>query len=934
MQGAPLDVRDPEVLVALVDTVAILDADLRPRFIFPEHGLNAGFVDAGNTDARLGDWVHADDYQPIVDALARCRANPGVDIEVPARVNNPGDGWHLMTLAFCNRLAHPEVQGILVRAVDHTVFEREARLRALVTESPIGIYEVDASGKCTFVNPTWCRLAGVSSDEALVKGWRGCVHPDDLPGLDEQLRQSLANGTTFVGEFRFLHADGSEVWATTHSVPMHDADGELVGYLGTVEDITDRLVMAELVAANDRRTRHLLENSTDIVVVVDTEGALTYVSPAAQRVLGRRPEDHIGRLVFELLHPDDREWVEELLRLAVQNPGPFPPEELRVQHADGSWREVEITTSNLVGDPAVGGLLINVRDLTERRRAAARLHEAETRFEQVFEHATVGIHVLDLDAGFLRVNRAACLMLGYAEQYLLDTDLFAHVHPDDVQSLREDHDRLVRGEQQSYRREHRLRRSDGEWIWGRFGASLVRDDGGAPLYLVGQIEDVTEQHRLAERLAHEATHDRLTGLASRALLFEHLERALAGVRRHGAAAAVLFIDLDGFKRVNDTLGHAVGDELLVQVADRLRQSVRASDVIVRLGGDEFVICCSQLDSPGAATDLADRVLELAGRPFIVQGHEVMIGASIGIAVARGDDPVSGEQLLSNADVAAYRAKRHGRGRVEVFDETLRRELAERRRVARVVSSLLELDVLPLVLGPIVHLADGRVVGYQCTVDWDRVGISDGEAAVQIAEETGMARAFDRMMLRTVLGQLRTWEQEIPARYMPGLCFGLTVSAVLAPEFLGEVQAALTEYGVHPARVWLGVPEAAMTLDTDRATHVADVLVDRGFGVALRDFGAGVQTLEQLRRLPATTVTLAAALVDALAADDDVGTALVTSVLRFTRALGRLSLATGIPTKAEAHHLAVMGCDFGSGPAFGPLLRPEDVSAFLSSRPAG
>ncbi len=911
--------------MALVDTVAILDADLRPRFMFPDHGLRAGFRRAGDTSTRLGDWVHPDDYGPIVAAFETCRRSPNTDVTVGARAKHDEDGWHVMTLAFRNLLDHPDVQGVLVRAIDHTVFEREARLRMLVAESPVGIYQLAIDGRCTFVNPQWCRLAGCRSEVALGFGWREFLHPDDLLVFDDQLQRAVSDGASFVGEFRFRHADGLDVWVSAHATPLVDHHGTVTGYLGTVEDVTSRRLMADLVAANDERVRRLLESSNDIVVVIDEHGLLTYCSPAAERVLGRRPEDHVGRPVYELLHPDDVRWVSELIGLAVQYPGPFPPEQLRVKHADGSWREVEITTTNLMSDSAVGGLLVNVRDLTERRRAAARLHEAEARFEQVFEHATVGIHVLDCESRFLRVNRATCLMLGSAEQYLLESTLFSFVHPDDLESVTEAHRTLLAGERSSYSLTLRLRRFDGEWIWGRASASVVRDDGGLPLHLVSQIEDVTEQHHLAERLAYDATHDRLTGLASRPVLFDHLDRGLARVRRGGTEVAVLFIDLDGFKRVNDTLGHAVGDDLLIQVAQRLRGCVRGSDVVVRLGGDEFVIYCAELQSAHVANELAERVLEVIAQPFVVDGHELSISGSIGIATARGDEPISGEQLLSNADVASYRAKRRGRGRADTFDDDLRKELSERRRVVRTVSRLLEDDRLPLLLSPIVRLADRRVVGFDCELDWVRAGLHDAHAATRVFAETGMARAMDLALIQTTLELLARWEIERDADAVPGLSIALTPSTVLAPDFPNQVRELLGQYEARRDRCWLGVPEAALAQDLDGASRAVHAFCDLGVGVALRDFGAGVSSLEQLRRLPAKTVTFAGRLVDALAGEDDVGTALVTSVLRFARALGRMTLATGVVAPSDAERLAQLGCDYGSGAAFGPARRPDDAA---------
>ncbi|HWS47947.1 MAG TPA: diguanylate cyclase, partial [Acidimicrobiia bacterium] len=527
--AAPLDVRDPEIVVALSEAVAILDADLRPRMVLGPLGLRAGFARADDLTTRLADWIHPDDHQAVGDALERCRSAPDVDVEVRVRVHNDLDGWHTMRLGFRNLYDHPEVQGVLVRAVDETVFEREARWRSLVGESPTGIFELDTRDRCTFVNPAFARLTGRTNETALGAGWSDVFDDDDLAVMRERLRRAADTDVPCSAELRVVGDDGAVVrWVSARAVPLRDAEGRVTGFLGTLEDVTDR-------------------------------------------------------------------------------------------------------------------------------------------------------------------------------------------------------------------------------------------------------------KRLEERLEYDATHDRLTGLGSRALLVEELQAGLARTRRGGGCVALLFIDLDGFKRVNDTLGHAAGDQLLVNVAQRLRGSVRGGDVCVRLGGDEFVVCCSNLDRAEQAIALAERMLATLSEPYDVHGHEVLVGASIGIASAHGEDPVSADQLLSNADIAAYRAKRLGRGRIEVFDDDLRRQLGKARRIGRTVSRLLDQPLVPLICTPIAHLERGAIIGFDATVDWEAAGVHEPEDAIaQVIEEAGMSRTLDLSVVRTLLAQLTEWTRRPPAPIVPGLSATLTASGALSP----------------------------------------------------------------------------------------------------------------------------------------------------------
>jgi diguanylate cyclase (GGDEF)-like protein len=697
----PLDVRDPEVVRALADAVAILGPDFRPRIVLGRLGAHARSLRANELTTRIAEWLNRDDLPAVLDALGRSRDAPGVDVETRVRVHNDLDGWHDMTLVFRNMLDHPDVGGTIVRAVDQTVFDREARWRTLVGESPIGIFELDLDERCTFVNPAFQRLTGLSAHQALGRGWSSVIASDDLARLREQRAVSIT------------------------LAPSCSAEG-----------------------AND-------------AVVRAPEHASTC--------------------------------------------------ELRIVLPEGHARWVSVRSVPL------------------------------------------------------------------------------------------------------------------------------RDAGGQVSGFLGTVEDVTERKRLEERLEHDATHDRLTGLGIRALLVEEMTTALARTRRGGPGVALLFIDLDGFKRVNDMLGHAAGDELLVQVAKRLRNALRGSDLCVRLGGDEFVVCCVELDGSGTTHPLrlAERLLEELSAPYDVHGHEMLVGASIGIAGATGEDPVSIDQLLSNADIAAYRAKRMGRGRVEMFDDELRRQLAKARRIARSVGRLLDQPRLPILCAPLVHLGDAGVVGFDCTVDWEGAGIREhADVIARVLEEAGMSRALDVALVRTMLAQVADWERRPPAAIVPGLSGTLTRSGALSPVLPELVRDMLVRAQVNPALCWLGVPESAVAHDLETASRVVVALDELGVGVALRDFGSAVSSLEQLRRLPAPTMTIAGPLVAAVGdADgvDDASTALLAAIVKYARALGRIVMAFDVQDAAHARRLRELGCDFGTGPAFGPPIHPEQAEEFLKGR---
>jgi diguanylate cyclase (GGDEF)-like protein/PAS domain S-box-containing protein len=556
------------------------------------------------------------------------------------------------------------------------------------------------------------------------------------------------------------------------------------------------------------------------------------------------------------------------------------------------------------------------------------------RWRALIAESPIGIYEQDLGGACTFVNPAFQRIIGLAADEALGFGWCDVIHPEDLEMLTSMQAEPITADG-ARAVELRVVRPDGTRRWVSARTVPLRADDGAVTGFLGTLEDISDRKSLESRLEYDATHDRLTGLGSRALLVEQLNAALARARRNGLAVALLFIDLDGFKRVNDMLGHAAGDELLVQVGQRLRDAVRDGDLCVRLGGDEFVVCCADMVSVHTSTELGDRILRAVTEPYDVHGHEVLVGASIGVAAAQGEDPVSVDQLLSNADVAAYRAKRLGRGRVEMFDEDLRRRLAQGRRIARSVARLLDEPQLPILCSPIADLRSGCVVGFDCVVDWASAGIEDRDAVLPVVEESGMSRSLDVAMARTLLAQLARWEQQPPGAIVPGLSMVLTRpsgASPLMPELLRDL---LARTHVVPSLCWIGVPESAVAQDFDAAASVVAALADLGVGVALRDFGTAISSLDQLRRLPAPTLTIAGELVaglrDADGNVDDVHVSLFAAIVQYARALGRVVLANDVHDRVHAERLRDIGCDFGSGAAFGPTLRPDEIPEFLRAR---
>jgi diguanylate cyclase (GGDEF)-like protein/PAS domain S-box-containing protein len=355
----------------------------------------------------------------------------------------------------------------------------------------------------------------------------------------------------------------------------------------TVDQVT------ALLERNEARFRAMVRDSNDIMAIVDPDGRLVYASPVTERILGLEIEPLIGTDVFDLIHPDDREAAQRGLQVTRESKEGADRVEVRLRRADGTWRTVEAMATSLLDDPSVEGIVISARDLTDRRRAEAELREAQERFRSAFEYAPIGMALISIDGRLFRVNRALVQILGRGESELLTSSMLELCHP-------EDRDECM---------EH-----DGHTVWVSLSASLVRDVQDRPMYLVCQVEDIGERRASGEALVHQAAHDPLTGLPNRLHFVDRLGRELVRAEQRRERIAVLFLDLDRFKVVNDSLGHTAGDRLLVAVADRLSATMGPTDVVARFGGDEFTILCKNVTSEETVELMAERIAEAITRP--------------------------------------------------------------------------------------------------------------------------------------------------------------------------------------------------------------------------------------------------------------------------------------------------------------------------------
>ena len=467
---------------------------------------------------------------------------------------------------------------------------------------------------------------------------------------------------------------------------------------------------------------------------------------------------------------------------------------------------------------------------------------------------------------------------------------------------------------------------DGELTTVSVEAVVHEDDSGEPDFTSVVARDISERVEQHRRLERQASRDPLTDLPNRATLFERMSEASAAIGSDpDQHLALLFIDLDRFKVINDALGHSVGDQLLRAISRRVRTAVRPGDVVSRFGGDEFVVLCEGVESIDAATAVASRVESTLQAPFRVEGHDIHVGVSIGIAVAR--EPADAEEILRNADTAMYRAKSDGRGQWVLFDEELRRSTVERQETLSALRTTRHGDALELHYQPIVQLDTMAVVGVEALLRWERDGVLvTPDSFMQVAEETGLISSIGAWVIEEAMARLAV------LRERPGcghLRMSVNVSArqVADPGFTATVQSALASSGVSPHSVAMEVTETALLDDAVVAAAVLESLRAIGLAVAIDDFGTGYSSLTYLHTLPVDVVKLDRSFVVG-AASDERRRAIVEAVIGLTATLGLATVAEGVETLEELDMLRELGCGFAQGNFIKPACTVEQLESFL------
>jgi diguanylate cyclase (GGDEF)-like protein/PAS domain S-box-containing protein len=559
--------------------------------------------------------------------------------------------------------------------------------------------------------------------------------------------------------------------------------------------------------------------------------------------------------------------------------------------------------------------------------------EAETRFRLAFENNVSGMVIVDTEDRILHVNSAFCKILWSNTEELLGKQISSFTYAEDRQVTEEAHLRMLSGDLDQTTYQKRYVRKDGAIIWVEVSNGLVRGDNNEPLYLVASIKDITTEHNLHEQLDYQAHHDPLTGLANRALI-EELLTSLAETTsvKDNKRVAVLIVDLDDFKDVNDTFGHRTGDSVIEAIAERLKSVKRPQDTLGRLEGDEFVYIATDICSVDEAEKLADEVLSAFQDPFNVEEESFRQSASIGVVVSNCDEGVSID-LIKSADTAMYEAKRLGKARWSLFTPQLAEEALDRNRIHHELWQAYSTGRLQMYYQPIVSLATRDIVGFEALMRWhsDKRGWVPPDLFIQVAERDKLILLLGSFALEESLKELSEWVQKNTHRPAPYVSVNLSARQFHSKELAHSIQSALDNSGINPQNLVLEITETAALSDLESTSRTLASLSDLGCTVALDDFGTGYSSLSYLAKLHPNVIKIDRSFVSSLSTGSE-NEILLDCLGSLGHRLKMTVLAEGIETESELDILLELGYDLGQGYLFSPAVPSTEAARILESPP--
>ncbi|HEY9288048.1 MAG TPA: PAS domain S-box protein [Candidatus Dormibacteraeota bacterium] len=799
---------------------------------------------------------------------------------------------------------------------------------AIVESSEDAIFLTGVDGLIQSWNKGATRLFGYGAEEMIGKNAVVLLRPGREAALENFLKSVRTGRSLRELEAPFVRKDQSLVPTRISVSPLSDSDGEVVAFLTILRDLSERNRQQAELRARELSYQKLVETAHEGISIVDADDRIIFVNQRFAELIGYGAEELMGRspndLYFSPAGVSERMQHRQRLREGIKE-----VRQVMYRRRDGSPLWVLVASTPIMDDGgALTKTLAMVTDITDRVKAEEDLRASERLFRSLFNESPAGQILSSSDRRIVAVNRAFCEMTGYTQGEILERGWPAITPPDDQTGIFASFERLWSGELDNMQMERRYLRKDGSVMWGHVSVARVADDQGRARYVIDQVQDISERIEAQRTLEHQALHDALTGLPNRVLARDRLDQAILLARRQHIRVALLIIDLDHFKEVNDSFGHQAGDQLLRQVGERFMAELRDTDTVARLGGDEFAIVLLSTDADSAGL-VADKLLASLERPFVVEGQALDVGASIGIAIYP-EHADNADSMMRRADIAMYVAKRSRRTHATYsrdHDEPGDSRLALMAQLRHAIND----GALTLHYQPIANLHSGRVERFEALARWQRPGrgLVPPSDFIAFAEQTGLIQPLTQWVLVTALKQCAAWNR---AGQRLGVAVNVSMRNLLDPDLSGTVEQILRDANAEPSWLTLEITESTIMSESVRTMDTLEKLRAIGVRLSIDDFGTGYSSLAYLHRLPVHEMKIDRAFISGLIGDE-VSSAIVRAAVDLGHNLELAVVAEGIEEAATWERVKDHGIDYGQGYHLARPLPAADVATWLGAAKA-
>jgi diguanylate cyclase (GGDEF)-like protein/PAS domain S-box-containing protein len=814
------------------------------------------------------------------------------------------------------------------RQAEETLRRSEERYRTIIENIEDGYFEVDLTGTFTYVNDAQCRNVGTPREQLLGKNNRAYTNEEEAKRLYQLFSGVYRTGKPVKGfAFEYRARNGAVAFNEMSVSLIKDSEGKPIGFRGITRDITERKQFEEKIRQSEERYRTIIEQMEDGYFETDLSGTFTFANEAECRNLGYTRDELIG---MDHRRYADEKTAKALRRLFIEvykSGAPVKAYDFEITKKNGTKSCDEISVSlvrNSKGEPT--GFRGIARNINERRLMEEKIRQSEERYRTIIEEMEEWYFETDLAGNITFFNTVFANVLGYFQQELAGLNFRDFIKKEDSDLVYRLFNQVYKTSKPIKNYPYEFNLPDGNVASAEFSIFPRWDKEGNIVGFRGVGYDVTERKRAEEKIQHMATHDTLTGLPNRLMCSQLLSHAIQSAKRYKRQFAVLFIDLDRFKIINDSLGHEAGDQLLREIAVRLKQTLRAVDVVARLGGDEFVVLIEELNDSSNAATVARKIIASVIKPTTIRGQECRVTASIGICMYPAD--AEDEQgLMKNADIAMYLAKEEGKNNYQFYSEDIQSKSLARLSIETNLRFALERNELSLHYQAKVDFKTNVINGVEALLRWHNpyLGSVTPNQFIPVAEETGLIVPIGKWVLKTACAQNVSWQQQ----GLPTVCTAVNLSLrqLMDENLIDDIRAALNDSGLEPGLLELEITESMVMHNATRMIAVLARIKSLGVRLAIDDFGTGYSSLAQIKHFPIDTLKVDRSFIRNIPMDAE-DRAITEAIITMGKILSLTVVAEGVETQDQLDFLQEHSCDEMQGYYFSKPIAPEQFADLL------